>query len=75
MTTLSRESADWIVSLKHDDIQSNVIESAKAAFPDREASVLGFDLRPPAPNAVLAVLRGRKSISDVSGSMSLRRPA
>ena len=74
MTTLSRESADWVVFLKHDDIPSNVIESAKAAFPGGEASVLGFDLRLPVPNAALAVLRGRESISDVSGSMSLRRP-
>ena len=102
MTTLSRELADWAVSLKHDDIPSNVIESAKTAFPDvagialtssgmkfgrdavalardlgtgGEASVLGFDLRLPVPNAALAVPGGRESISDVSGLMSLRRPA
>ncbi len=150
MTTISRELADWVVSLKYDDIPYNVIESAKTAFLDvvgialassgmefgrdavalahdpgtgGKASVLGFDLRLPAPNdalahgldyddthaesvihtsacvvpaalgaaeadgadgralsddrvgEALAVLRGLESVPDLSGLMSLCRPA
>lgn len=40
MTTLSRELAEWVVSLKYDDIPSDVIESAKTAFLD----VVGISL-------------------------------
>ena len=40
MTTLSRELAEWVVSLKYDDIPPDVIESAKTAFLD----VVGLSL-------------------------------